>query len=72
MPSHGVEIIDGIPVQIKDGQMNAFQPSVGPPTKKIRLGTYDSTTKKAIWQETEEMKAWLDEYRASLTARSRK
>ena len=70
MPNHGVEIIDGIPVHVKDGQLLAFQP--GNPTKRIKLGQYDVTTKKATWQETDEMKSWLAEYQTSLVARSRK
>jgi hypothetical protein len=73
MPNHGVEIIDGIPVHVKDGQLLAFQPSTSAfLTKRIKLGQYDAATKKAIWQETEEMKAWLTDYQANLVARSRK
>lgn len=65
MPSHGVEIIDGIPVILKDGQMFAFQTQ--PP---IKLGTY--IDKKATWIPTEEMSSWLTSYQASMVSRSRK
>ena len=48
MPSHGAEIIEGVPVLLKDGVMYAFQYGlVNPPT--IKLGTYVVTTKKATW-----------------------
>jgi len=65
MPSHGVEIIDGIPVILKEGQMYAFQTQ--PP---IKLGTY--IDKKATWIPTEEMSSWLTSYQASMVSRSRK
>jgi hypothetical protein len=80
MPSHGVEIIDGIPVYLKDGNLLAFQHgsslnsdtaavSVAAP---IKLGTYDSTTKKATWSPSDAMTEWLDNFRATMTGRSRK
>jgi hypothetical protein len=65
MPSHGVEIIDGIPVILKEGQMYAFQTQ--PP---IKLGTY--IDKKATWIPTEEVSSWLTSYQASMVSRSRK
>ena len=65
MPSHGVEIIDGIPIILKDGQMFAFQTQ--PP---IKLGTY--IDKKATLIPTEEMSSWLTSYQASMVSRSRK
>lgn len=80
MPSHGVEIIDGIPVHLKDGNMLAFQhgsslnsdaaaASVATP---IKLGTYDAATKKASWSPSDQMTAWLENFRATMTGRSRK
>lgn len=74
MPNHGVEIIDGIPVHLKDGNMFAFQHGL-PADKQlgsINLGTYDSTTKKATWNPSDTMKQWLDVFQANLVGRSRK
>ena len=70
MPSHGVDIIDGIPVILKDGNMYAFQPGVTAP--QIKLGTYIAATKKATWETSEAIASWLTSYRDSLMARSRK
>jgi hypothetical protein len=71
MPSHGVEIIDGIPVILRDGVMWAFQPDVpGAPT--IKLGTYASSTKKAIWESSDSMGEWLKSHKNALASRSRK
>lgn len=78
MPTYGVDIIDGIPVYLKDGNMLAFQhgsslnadsASVVAP---IKLGTYDSTTKRATWSASDGMAQWLDTFRATMTGRSRK
>jgi len=71
MPAHGVEIIDGIPVILKDGEMYAFQPGVTT-VPAICLGTYSSVTKTATWAVTEPMTAWMSSYRETLVARSRK
>jgi hypothetical protein len=77
MPSHGVEIIDGIPVHLKDGNMFAFQhgsslnSDTATPTP-IKLGTYNSTTKTATWSASDIMMQWLDNFRATMTGRSRK
>lgn len=68
MPSHGADIIDGIPVVLKDGVMYAFQ-STGP---QIKLGTYNSAIKVASWTNSEALESWLSSYKTSLTARSRK
>lgn len=70
MPNHGIEIIDGIPVHLKDGGMYAFQPGSSAASAQIKLGTY--IDKKANWEITEPMTTWLNEYRANLTGRSRK
>jgi hypothetical protein len=67
MPNPGLEIIDGIPVILKDGQMLAFQ--THPP---INLGTYDSVNKKASWTHSEEIITWLSSYQSSLVSKSRK
>lgn len=73
MPNHGIELIDGIPVTLKGSEMFAFQPtSQGPQVKRIKLGNYDATTKKAQWDNTEDMKKWVEEFQASLAPRSRK
>ena len=72
MPNHGIELIDGIPVTLKGSDMFAFQPSQPNASKKIKLGTFDASTKKATWQETEENRAWLLEYQTGLVPRSRK
>jgi len=75
MPNHGIELIDGIPVTLKGNEMYAFQPGqhpAAPPAKKIKLGNYDAATKKASWDNTEEMKKWVEEFQAGLAARSRK
>lgn len=72
MPNHGIELIDGIPVTLKGSEMYAFQPGVPNPAKRIKLGSYDTTTKKATWDSTEEMKKWVEEFQSSLIPRSRK
>ena len=74
MPNHGVDIIDGIPVHLKDGKMFAFQHGL-PADKQlgsINLGSYDAATKTATWSVSESMNEWLATFRASLTGRSRK
>jgi len=72
MPSHGVEIIDGIPVHLKDGFMLAFQHGSINQLAPIKLGTYDSTTKRATWSVTEAMTEWLETFRSTMVGRSRK
>jgi hypothetical protein len=75
MPSHGVEIIDGIPVHLKDGNMLAFQHGSSLNSDQltpIKLGTYDAATKKASWSTSDQMTAWLENFRATMTGRSRK
>ena len=75
MPSHGVEIIDGIPVHLKDGNMLAFQHGSSLNSDQavaIKLGTYDAATKKATWLPSDQMTAWLENFRATMTGRSRK
>jgi len=72
MPSHGADIIDGIPVILRGSQMFAFQPGQSPSVAKIQLGTYDSATKKAIWTPSDEISKWLTHYQESLVSRSRK
>jgi len=71
MPSHGVEIIDGIPVVLKDNVMYAFQHQAPSPTQ-IRLGSYNPLTKKATWDAPDALNAWVESYQASLGSRSRK
>lgn len=71
MPSHGVEIIEGIPVTLKDGVMYAFQFEKPPPTAPIILGTC-SPTKKVIWEHRDSEATWVTTYRATLVAKSRK
>jgi len=70
MPSHGVEIIEGIPVLLRDGGMYAFQHGVANPPS-IRLGSYNAATKKATWEATA-LPQWLATYKTNLVARSRK
>jgi len=72
MPNHGIELIDGIPVTLKGNEMYAFQPNSQGPAKRIKLGTYDAPTKKALWDNTDEMKKWVDEFQTGLVPRSRK
>jgi len=78
MPSHGVEIIDGIPVHLKDGSMFAFQhgsslnSDAATVAAPIKLGTYDATAKKATWSPSDAMTQWLTAFRATMTGRSRK
>jgi len=71
MPSHGAEIIDGIPVILRDSVMYSFQPG-SPPSSQVVLGNYDAATKKATWTDSEARSVWLSSYRESLTSRSRK
>ena len=74
MPSHGVEIIEGIPVILRDGIMYSFHPGTtqGSMTTSMKLGTYNQVTKKATWNSSDSMDSWLLSYRESLTPRSRK
>jgi hypothetical protein len=70
MPSHGVEIIDGIPVYLKGANMFAFRPELTTSQPDLKLGTYDAATKKATWIQPPD--AWLNTFRESLAPRSRK
>ena len=75
MPSHGVDIIDGIPVYLKGANMFAFRPeqtaaAIANAVPDLKLGTYDAATKKATW--TQPPDAWLTTFRESLAPRSRK
>lgn len=72
MPSHGVDIIDGIPVILKGTVMYAFQPGIPVTGTSLQLGTYDSATKKAIWESGNSSNEWLTSYQHDLVARSRK
>lgn len=67
MPARGVDIIDGIPVILKGDAIFAFRPEGGP---EIRLGTYNSVTKKPTWNN-DGLDVWLKGTRDSLTARTR-
>ena len=71
MPSHGVEIIDGIPIILKGSTMYAFQHGLQTTTAPILLGTYDTATKKATWADTS-LDAWVAAYRGGLVPQSRK
>jgi hypothetical protein len=75
MPSHGVEIIDGIPVYLKGSNMFAFRPeqvagSAAVANQDLKLGTYDAATKRAMWIQPPD--AWLNTFRENLAPRSRK
>jgi hypothetical protein len=72
MPSHGVEIIDGIPVYLKGANMFAFRPEQAATATMadLKLGTYDAATKKATW--TQPPDTWLNAFRETLAPRSRK
>ena len=71
MPNHGVEIVQGIPVQIRDGVLYAYQP--GQTTAiPIRVGTYDAKTQLPTWESGDFLVKWREEYAASLTPRARK
>jgi hypothetical protein len=72
MPSHGVDIIDGIPVYLKGANMFAFRPEQAATVTMtdLKLGTYDAATKKATWIQPPD--AWLNTFRESLAPRSRK
>ncbi len=72
MPSNGVEIIDGIPVILRDSVMYSFQPGSTSPNTQVTLGTYDSVTKKAYWSTTDDHSNWLNMYRENISSRSRK
>jgi hypothetical protein len=76
MPSHGVEIIDGIPVILKGTAMHAFQhgmPAATSAQAPIILGSYSPETKKATWADpSEATEAWLQAFREGLVPRSRK
>jgi len=70
MPSHGVEIIEGIPVTLKDGVMFAFKIET-PTSTPLVLGTC-SPTKRVIWEHRDSEATWLSTFRATLVAKSRK
>lgn len=72
MPSHGVEIIDGIPVYLKGANMFAFRPeqTAANAGQDLKLGTYDAATKRATWIQPPD--TWLTTFRESLAPRSRK
>jgi len=72
MPNHGVELIDGIPVTLKGSDMYAFQPGLPNSAKKIKLGTIDMATKTATWDNTDEIKKWVEDFQKGLAPRSRK
>jgi hypothetical protein len=73
MPNHGIEIIDGIPVTLKGTEMYAFHPHPeSPHPKRIKLGTYDASTKKALWENNDEMNKWIEAFQTNLVPRSRK
>ena len=79
MPSHGVEIIDGIPVYLKGTNMFAFRPELtsnagAVASQDLKLGTYDAATKKATWLFTAASTGdtWLNSFRENLAPRSRK
>jgi hypothetical protein len=70
MPSHGVEIIDGIPVILRNSVMYSFHPNN--PSVQTVLGEYDTATKTAKWVSSDKLSDWLTSFRESLAARSRK
>ena len=72
MPSHGAEIIDGVPVILRDSTMYSFHHGASQPATQIALGTYDAATKKATWNDNDALSGWLSSYREGLTSRSRK
>ena len=77
MPSHGVDIIDGIPVYLKGSTMYAFRPENGSSIAQadLPLGTYNADTKKATWLSVAEqplMTSWMQTFRESMVPRSRK
>ena len=73
MPSHGVEIIDGIPVILKGTAMHAFQHGMTSTQPPIILGSYSPETKKAKWADSSEATdAWMQAFREGLVPRSRK
>lgn len=80
MPSYDIEMIDGIPVVLRDGVMFAFVPPTGPPSTggapnapqtPIRLGTYDVKAKKATWEITPQVLAWKNAFAAAIASRAR-
>ena len=72
MPSRGVDIVDGIPVSLKGGVIYAFHSvAASPQVNDIRLGTYDSVSKKATWEPISS-DAWLTSFREGLVSRTRK
>lgn len=68
MPSKA-DIIDGIPVSLKDGNIYSFS-QVGSGIPQIKLGTYKD--KVATWIKSEAQDTWLSSFRDSLIPRSRK
>lgn len=71
MPSHGVEIIEGIPVLLKGSDMYAFQIETASPTPLL-LGTYCPATKKAEWKQSDQISSWLTNFKETLVSKARK
>lgn len=77
MPAHGVEIIQGIPVTLRNGVMYAYQPGVAvtATTPLIQLGTHDAEAGVTTWLDpaaTQQISKWKADYCASMSSRSRK
>jgi hypothetical protein len=68
MPSKA-DIIDGIPVTLKDGIIYSFS-QAGSGIPQIKLGTYKD--KVATWIKSEAQDSWLSSFRENLVPRSRK
>ena len=73
MPVRGIDVIEGIPVYLKGNVMYAFRHEAAAGQPELPLGTYSEDTKKAVWDMSRPgVETWIQEFRANLTARSRK
>jgi hypothetical protein len=71
MPNYGIEIVEGIPVFLKDGLLHAFQIENLAYKSALKLGSVNANN-KIDWSSKEELESWLQTYRQSLTSKMRK
>ena len=71
MPNYGIEIVEGIPVYMKDGILYAFQIENLVYKSSLKLGSVN-TKNKIDWCSKEDLAPWLETYRQSLTSKTRK
>lgn len=71
MPNYGIDIVEGIPVYMKDGLLHAFQIENLAYKSALKLGSMNANN-KIDWSSKEELESWLQSYRQSLRPKMRK